>query len=472
MTDPYFMLNSNLFENIWGVTNYGRVRQDYRGSFQAYLLYSSAPRSALFIDNSNSSEDTRCINATISNNSSLSSSITIGGWNNGEGSAVYGANGSNSNFGYLGTDGHGAYGENGNSFWGALGTTTSAVYGQLGDGAQLLTDGDFAVKGLGVQSGNEGSDYALNSTIGGVLGYNTQGTAYSFGVAGYTQTINEKQSGAVLGSLADASIWGSLAYRESGGGSRYAGYFTSTTFGSGTGKASMGTYSNIGIGVWGDLIGANIHGNIYGLYTEGEDYSIYANGDVYRTGADVHVQTNATGENSVMYTIVSTDMVVQTYGIGQMSRGKSNIVFDQAFADVVSSEEPIIVTITPIGRSKGVYLDEVDVTGFTVGENSNGKSDVQFSWIAIGKRQGYENNSLPEDVIASDYNDKMHRGLANDNDPDASSEGLYYKDGKLYNGQIQQPKTNGSAIVIEPAAKKTRLSQEVVESAVEDIEKK
>ncbi|MEN8225522.1 MAG: hypothetical protein ABFS05_09205 [Bacteroidota bacterium] len=473
LMDDYFMLNSDVHDDIWGVTSYGRVRQDYKGSYQANLIYSSADRSALFIDNDNALDDAKCINATLSNTLASSESISIAAYNNGDGSALYGANNKHVNFGYIGTELYGVYGENANAYWGAIGAPTAAVYGRMSDGvaAQTLTAGDFAVKGIGVESGTQlGTAYSYNSTLGGVMGNNPVGTAYSFGVAGYTQTANEKQSGAVFGSLADASIWGSLAYRASNGpGTRYAGYFTSTTFGTGTGKAMNGISTDIGIASWGDLIGAEIHGNVYGLYAEGENYSIYAEGDVYRTGADVHVQNNANGENSVMYTMVSTDMVVQTYGIGQLQKGKSNIAFDQAFADVVSADEPVIVTITPIGKSNGVYLDEVDASGFTVGENNHGKSNVQFSWIAIGKRKGYENNQLSPDVIAPDYAEKMQRGLANDNNPETSGEGLYYQNGKLHNGHPQQPKSNGSNTMIEPAQKMQMHEPELAEEIEDDI---
>ena len=472
--DPYFMLNSDQYSNIWGVTSWGRVRQDYKGNYQAHLIYSSADRSAFFIDNDNTFAGAKCINATISSTTSHAESVTINSFNNGEGTALYAENGKYNNFGHIGTNLYGVYGENASSgFWGAIGSNSSALYGQLGDGvsAQSLSAGDFAVKGIGVETGGQnGTGYLPYETLGGIMGYNPVGTQFSFGVTGYVGASPADQAGGIFGSYSDASAWGSLAYTSSSS-SHYAGYFTSTSFGSGTGKSQAGTFSNIGIGVWGDLIGADIHGNVYGLYAQGANYSVYANGDVYRTGADVHVQENASGENSVMYTLVSTEMVVQTYGIGTLQKGKSNIEFDAAFAEVVSPDKPIIVTITPIGKSKGVYLDAVTDAGFSVGENDHGKSDVQFSWIAIGTRKGFENKQLPAEVIASDYNEKMQRGLANDNDEVASGEGLYYKDGQLYNGHIQQPKSAGTVPVVEKMTKKPSIEPELSEDIEEDTKK-
>ncbi len=94
-----------------------------------------------------------------------------------------------------------------------------------------------------------------------------------------------------------------------------------------------------------------------------------------------------------------------------------------------------------------MYLDQVDANGFSIAENNNGKSSIQFSWIAIGKRSGYENMSLPSDVIATDYNEKIQRGLSRDADPNAQGEGLYYQNGTLHKGHELQPKTsNGNAV--------------------------
>lgn len=364
----------------------------------------------------------------------------------GDGGTDYGVYGSSDdadpNFGGLGTDNYGAYGEySAEEFFGALGADDAGVYGYLGGSGQNLDDGDYAVIGRGVENSTEsGSDYSSTGTIGGVKGYNNPGVAYGFGVAGYT-TDGNNRTGGVLGYL-NSTNWGSLGYRTNAG-ANYGAYFTAAA-GTGTGKSQSGTVEDIGLGVYGDLFGAHINGNVYGLYASGENYGIYADGDMYRTGADVHLQPNASGQNTVMYTQVSTEMTVQTYGIGQLQGGKSSINFDAAFSGIVSENEPIIVTITPIGQSNGVFLEKVDGRGFNVVENNDGKSNVQFSWIAIGKRAGYENMSLPEDVIALDYNNKIERGLANDNISGQDAEGLYYQNGQLYVGTALSGRTTST----------------------------
>ncbi|MBK6347405.1 MAG: hypothetical protein IPF68_16025 [Bacteroidales bacterium] len=93
-----------------------------------------------------------------------------------------------------------------------------------------------------------------------------------------------------------------------------------------------------------------------------------------------------------------------------------------------------MVTVTPTGSSNGVYLAEVSGKGFKVAENNDGKSSVTISYIAIGKRAGYENPNLPREVISAGYNQNLARGLHNDSDTQTDGEGLYYENGNLVVG--------------------------------------
>jgi hypothetical protein len=162
---------------------------------------------------------------------------------------------------------------------------------------------------------------------------------------------------------------------------------------------------------------------------------MYSNGIVFKNNLDVHLQENGTGNNTVLYTNVSTDVTVQTSGYATLSDGKVSIDFDPAFAAAVSTETPVVVTVSPTGSSNGVYLAEVSANGFKVAENNDGKSSVTISYIAIGKRAGYENPDLPREVISSDYNRNLARGLHNDADTQTEGEGLYYEGGNLVVGK-------------------------------------
>ncbi|MFC1683718.1 hypothetical protein ACFL0G_05900, partial [Candidatus Zixiibacteriota bacterium] len=344
----------------------------------------------------------------------------------------YGLYGSHNggNYGYVGSSSYGVYGRNNNGNYGYLG---SSSYGMRGYSGQA-TNGTIGAYGYHGTS-TAGTGYLYSSTMCGVLGFAGQGSNYHCGVQGvtYSNDTGNRCSG-VHGHFVDqAGYWGSLAYKTSANAT-YGGYFTSYTTGAGKGSLGSEAQTAVGLGSWGDLFGADIHGKVYGAYVEGGNYALYSKGDVFTNGMDVHLQETETPSMAVLYTNVSTDVTVQTSGFTAMAGGKSTITFDETFRKAVSSEVPVVVTVTPTGPCEGVYVSQVTKDGFTVVENGVGKSDITVAFIAIGRRAGYENPQLPAEVISSDYVDKLSRGLHNDADTETDGEGLYYQNGQLYVG--------------------------------------
>jgi hypothetical protein len=265
----------------------------------------------------------------------------------------------------------------------------------------------------------------------------------------------------VLGAQTGGGYWGSLGYKSSGG-TPYGGYFTISS--SGGGKSGPQPMIGIGIGAWGDLMAADFHGKVYGIYSEGVNYAMFSHGITYKDNLDVHLQENSDGSNTVMYTNVSTEATIQTSGLATLSEGRANIAFDPSFAAVVSSDAPVIVTVTPIGESNGVHLTEVTSAGFIVVENNAGKSSVTVNYIAIGKRAGYEKPVLAKEVIESGYTDKVTRGLQPDANTQENSEGLYYENGQLIVGvhpsTLPDPNKKSGVKVRPEEQKSSEVSQE------------
>jgi hypothetical protein len=279
---------------------------------------------------------------------------------------------------------------------------------------------------------NDGIGYYQGATNQAIKGYSEMGDFYCFGVSGFNWD-DFGRCGGVMGAQASSAIyWGSLGYKNSGG-TGYGGYFTSSTTGSG--KGSQGADIGIGIGSWGDLLGADIHGKVYGIYAEGGNYAMFSHGAVYKDNLDVNLQDNGTGTKTALYTNVSTEVTVMTSGTATLSNGRASIAFDPAFASSVSTKEPVVVTVTPIGDCNGVHLTNVNSSGITIVENINGKSNVTVNYIAIGKRAGYENPSLPAELIDANYTSNMASGLHNDADTKTNGEGLYYENGQIVVGK-------------------------------------
>ncbi|MFH0865048.1 MAG: hypothetical protein V1904_02560 [Bacteroidota bacterium] len=265
---------------------------------------------------------------------------------------------------------------------------------------------------------------------------------YHVGVYGRlerTSTGAARRSAGVMGYYNNSVTWGALGYVASTG--TLYGVYGTTAYASGVGKVLPGSgdsYSGIGIGGWGDLFGADIHGKIYGMYVEGGNYGIYSNGAIISNSISVQLQDVGKPELTPLYTNVSTDVSVQASGYATLDNGKCTVRFDKNFAEVISKTIPVVITVSPMGKSNGVYISEVTETGFTVTENDGGASNVNISFIAIGRRAGYENPSLPQEVVASDYTQKISNGLVNDAYSASVTDGLYYQDGKFLLGQIPE----------------------------------
>jgi hypothetical protein len=139
-------------------------------------------------------------------------------------------------------------------------------------------------------------------------------------------------------------------------------------------------------------------------------------------------------EMAVTYSSSSTEVTVTTTGQGSLVNGHCSVIYNENFKDVISWQFPVIITVTPMGPSNGVYISSSDYNGFSVSENNAGTSNVTFSFIAVGRRSGYENPELPAEVIASDFESNMTEGLHNDADRETDGKGLYYQDGALLLG--------------------------------------
>jgi len=286
----------------------------------------------------------------------------------------------------------------------------------------------------------DGTDYGTGLSAG-IRAYRWYGDVYSAAIQGWSYG-DYTRCGGTLGYC--GSSWGSHGYKNSGS-IYYGTYWTSS--GSGTGRPAPprggkdsaydpgGVHINIGAGGYGDLFGLHAQGQIYGAYFEGGRYGLYTYGDRFVNGLDVHLTDVGEEDMAVSFTTTSIEAKINTDGIGRLSAGSSRIEFDPEFKKLIDPANRVTVTVTPLGSCNGVYLSEVDENGFTVRENNGGESDVEFMWIAMARRvDSRDRAKLPREVIASDYTDKIARGLHNDADTRTDGEGLYFEDGDLVVG--------------------------------------
>jgi hypothetical protein len=345
--------------------------------------------------------------------------------------------------GIIGATDNNAYGVIGSHYngvnngrWGALGGQTFGTYGQI-DATHYGYLGQAGDGVIGVNSaGIAGTDYVTNANTG-VYGQ-TSGGAWNFGVQGYDNSATNR-SGGVLGTY-DNTNWGSLGYRPSGGLPVYGGYFTSHV--DGGGKSSGSEKTNVGFASTGDLFGGWVKGDLYGIAVKGDRMALYIDGKTFTN--NIIAQMNDNGSTERIPTYVPTSMTVDIYmkGTGQLINGKANITFDEKYLSIISDKDPIIVTVTPMGQTNGVYIEEVKSNSFSVVENNAGKSNVAFSWIAIATKKGYENPDNPVELISSGYDTHLNEFMFNESDLNHTGKPMWWDGSQIrYDNPPEMPKS-------------------------------
>lgn len=272
--------------------------------------------------------------------------------------------------------------------------------------------------GTGYSGPASASNLLAHTSLYGSMGNATTTPAtdsFMFGVIGEVLSSGGSaavdRSGGVLGNGQVAGTFGVLGYKTSG--STNVGVYGNAAMSTGTGKTN--TIAN-GFGVMGvgDLMGGAFRGDVYGLNVSGNRYGMYIDGATYTNNLIANVsKSNDTAEKITTFVPTSTTVDISTRGIATLdANGEQNVIFDKNFSALVA-ENSIVVTVTPIGNSSQMYLEkEPTSSGFTV------KTDKafagKFSYIAIGTRKGFENVSVPKEIIASNYDEKMSEILHNE----------------------------------------------------------
>jgi hypothetical protein len=183
------------------------------------------------------------------------------------------------------------------------------------------------------------------------------------------------------------------AYNSSDGVA-YAGYFTNSSSGTGSHYgirvASSGTASTpTNYGVYAYATGADPASNI-GLYSyvaNAADFALYApNGQKSWVNPDPEDPTQ-----QVVYVTLEGGFAGTYFaGRAELINGKATVILPDHFRKVTNGEENVMVTVTPRGRCNGLMVPESSNDQFVVEELLDGKSDVEFDFIVMGTRLGYE----------------------------------------------------------------------------------
>ncbi len=156
------------------------------------------------------------------------------------------------------------------------------------------------------------------------------------------------------------------------------------------GTATWALYSNTQNGNAGYFV-KSTDDNAYDVYIASpasNSEGLYVYGNTVATGTKSAAIETSRGREAI-FSVESPEVEVYASGAGRLSGGMARVAFDRLFTEAITPRVPVKVTVTPVGGWSGLYLDATDPAGFTV-RSGAGDPDVEFHWMACGRRNGYE----------------------------------------------------------------------------------
>lgn len=309
--------------------------------------------------------------------------------------------------------------------------------GASGTGVKGLNNGNIAGAGVfgGHSASGTGTGFTISTIRGAVKGQGTVVGSYGVGVFGTGGSST--RSGGVLGDDYNV-VRGALGYFSSGSVDYGVYAFSNYNLGAIGGKMSNSNNDNtnilpnasIGIGAYGGVMGGWIKGLVYGANFSGSKYGAYVHGKTITNDVIAILNSNqGTNERTATYATTAMKVEVTDKGKNNLTQGRKVINFDTQFASLLSQNEEVIITLTPLGSSQGLYIENISTNGFTVLENNNGTSNVSFNWIAIGVKKGFEKPTISPEILANDFEEKINGNngvMYNDMNPSKPSYSIWW----------------------------------------------
>jgi hypothetical protein len=192
-----------------------------------------------------------------------------------------------------------------------------------------------------------------------------------------------------------------------------------------TGNLPSEPNAHIGLGIYGGVMGGWMRGLVYGTYLKGERYSLYVDGKTYTNEPIVELVSNTDGSRTPAYGVVSEQPDVYAKGKAKLQNGKQYIAFSKTFCEMAKMDE-LVITISPLENSKGLYIADQDARGFWVKENGEGSSSTAFSWIAMATRKELGQMQHAPELLQKEFDTKMNNVMYNDNNTNGTPQSIWW----------------------------------------------
>jgi len=335
-------------------------------------------------------------------------------------------------------------------------STGGGTYGAVtgGSGNFAAVQGEYSgtgangsgVRGINFDILTNGTNFANPKTgVNGSLDSGAHSNTSAFGVYGSASGNTGRTVGGVEGINFSNGTYGMLGYERSNGNNNAVQGSTAYTAAAARLNNNTNQSTSVGLAISGGFLGGHVKGNQYGLFTKGDIVGQYTDGASISTKGYAVINKDDSGNKTTTFVPTSTTIDVTTKGKGVLVNGIAKITFDKNYTNVTSKNKPIIVTVSPTGESKGVYVTNVSNEGFTVKENGNGTSNVTFYWMASGEKNNDEIH-IPSELLTRDFDKNLDSFLTIDESTD-SAKAMWWNGTNLVFGE-KAPKIEGEEIPV------------------------
>jgi hypothetical protein len=107
------------------------------------------------------------------------------------------------------------------------------------------------------------------------------------------------------------------------------------------------------------------------------------------------LQKTSTGRTVDTYAPQVSQPTLEDFGEAQLVNGVANVALEPRFADAIDRTASYLVTVTPEGDCRGLYVAQRNGIGFAVRELQGGRSSLAFAYRIVAKPFGDTSARLP-----------------------------------------------------------------------------
>lgn len=256
-----------------------------------------------------------------------------------------------------------------------------------GTGIVGTSTSGIGVEGVGVTSATA---VEANSSLGNAIEAHTTSGYLFYGTGGgKTAFIVDSFGDAIAYGNAIIDGYASMANTVYSSGPNY-GVSAIVT---GTNSSGAGVYSQTRNPESWIFRGYSAYHSAY-TFEVADDGTVFAKG--YGTLSAIRtLQKTSTGSTVDTYAPQVSQPTLEDVGEGQLVNGFANVALEPRFADAIDRTTRYLVTLTPEGDCRGLYVAQRNGIGFTVRELQGGRSSIAFSYRIVAKPYGDTSARLP-----------------------------------------------------------------------------